>query len=59
MSDELKVIYLATPKIKDSLERGGSFITKETELPKGKMLETDDESVRKMEFKNRYNRKRY
>ena len=42
-------------KIKDSLENK-SFITKETELPKGKMLEADDESVRK-EFKNRYNKK--
>ena len=39
-------------QVKDSL-KNKSFITKKTELPKGKMLEADDESVRE-EFKNRY-----
>ena len=42
-------------KVKDSL-KNKSFITKKTELPKGKMLEADDTSVRE-EFKDRYNKK--
>ena len=42
-------------QVKDSL-KDKPFITKKTELPKGKMLEADDESVRE-EFKNRYNKK--
>jgi len=41
--------------VKDSL-KNKSFITKETELPKGKMLEADDDSVRG-EFEKRYNKK--
>ena len=42
-------------QVKDSL-KDKPFITKKTELPKGKMLEADDESVRE-EFKNRFNKK--
>jgi hypothetical protein len=42
-------------QVKDSL-KNKSFITKKTELPKGKMLKADDESVRE-EFKNRFNKK--
>ena len=42
-------------EIKDSL-KDKPLITKKTKLPKGKMLEADDESVRE-EFENRYNKK--
>ena len=42
-------------EVKDAL-KNKSYITKKNELPKGKMLEADDESVRE-EFKNRFNKK--